>query len=237
MLKMLSVLSLVLMLVIGCATEQPMTRSQKPDIKTYPNQPYPKKEITLNPVQLGEQPPELIVGTRYILRQGNVITKQWTTMAWLVKDKFQWQGKNAYLIDISGGQNLSYIIWDRDLNILATTDGNGKVVTAFEPCVKLFTFPLKVGTTSTITYDYWIGGKKMTGITEQIKVDGKESVSVPAGTYETIIVKRSNSQLTELHYYAPMVGFPVKWRWTQGFDHPNGPGEFAIELVKIEKDK
>lgn len=236
MLRMLTVLSLILMLLIGCATEQATTKSQKPaDIKLYPNQPLPKKEIVLTSVQLGEQPPELSIGTKYTLRQSNVITKQWTTMVWLIKDKFEWQGKTAYLIDISGGQGLSYIIWDRNLNIMATTDGNGKVTSAFEPCVKLFTFPLKVGSVNTITYDCLIGGKKMTGITEQIKVDGKETVSVPAGLYEAIVIRRSNSQLTELHYYAPMVGFPVKWRWTQGFDHPNGPAEYAIELVKIEK--
>lgn len=226
-------LVLVLVFLFGCASDP--VKPDAPVVK--PNQQIVRQPVILTPIQLGEKEPDLKVGTKITLRQGNAITKQWNIMVWVVKPGVTWQGKNAYLIDTSGGQGIQYMIWDRYLNIMATVDGQGKVINAFDPCVKLFAFPMKVGASYQAVYDYWAGGKKVAGISDQLKVEGKETVQVPAGLYEVFVIKRSATQLTEYHYYSPMLGFPVKWRWTQLIDHPNGPGEFVTELVKIEMEK
>ena len=211
-------------LVFGCAT-----------VDNKPVAPMPTvKPVVLSSVQLGEEAPAIKPGTKFIFRQGNVITKQWTTVAWEFKEKFMWQGKEAYLIDTTGGQGGQYMIWDQSLNILATADSQGKVVNAFDPCVKLFNFPMKVGMTYAANYDYWTAGKKMGSISEQVKIERKETVNVPAGAWNVFVVRREATKVVEYHYYAPMLGFPVKWIWSQAVDHPNGAGEFVTELVKIE---
>ncbi len=217
--------------LFGCATGiEPRT-----DVKTFPGQQYPKP-VVLSAVQLGDEAPTLVVGTKYHFRQGNAITKQWINISWLVKDRIVWQGKEGYIIDTSGGMGANFMIWDTSLNAMATTDAQGKPTAAYDPCMRLFVFPLKVGATYNVTYDFYNAGKKHSGIADTIKVEGKETVRVPAGTYNAFVVKRMATKITEYHYYAPMVGFPVKWQWSQAIDHPNGPGEYVTELVKIEKE-
>ncbi len=231
-------LVLVCLFVFGCSTVQ-----ERPSVTTHPNKPYPKNlapSAMLSPIELGEKAPDLSLGTKYTFRQGNVITKQWTMLTWTIKDRLTWQGKDAYLIDTAVGLDgqgaHQYIIWDRNLNMMAVTDINGKLINAFDPCIKLFSFPMKVGSSYGFVYDYWNGGKKTVGLTEKVEVTNKELVSVPAGLYDSFVIKRVTGTIIESHYYAPTLGFPVKWRWTQGLDHQN-PGEFATELVKVEKEK
>ncbi len=204
-------------------------------VKTFPNQPYPKP-VVLSAVQLGDEAPALVIGTKYHFRQGNAITKQWINISWVVKDRVTWQGKEGYIIDTSGGMGTNFMIWDRFLNSMAVVDGQGKTITAFDPCMKLFIFPMKIGVAHTITYDFYNGGKKYSGVSDTVRVESKETVKVPAGTYNAFMIKREAQKMTEYHYYAPMVGFPVKWQWSQAVDHPNGPGEYVTELVKIEKE-
>lgn len=224
--KMKGLLILVCVLIFGCATDDKLMKPQ--------TLPTVAKPVVLTPTQIGEEAPAIKPGTKFTFRQGNVITKQWNTVVWEFREQFMWQGREAYLIDTTGGQGGQFMIWDRFLNMMATADSQGKVISAFEPCVKLFTFPMKVGLTYTATYDYWTAGKKMGSISEQIKIDAKEVVRVPAGSYNAFIIKREATKVIEYHYYAPMLGFPVKWVWSQAVDHPNGAGEFVTELVKVE---
>lgn len=215
---------------IGCATDQEIVKQQP----TYKPTGIAPKPVILSPQQSGEIPPILSPGTKVTFRQGNVVTKQWVTLSWVVKDSIKWQGKNAYLIDMTGGQGQSFILWDTNLNLVATIDSHGKVLTAFEPCVKIFSFPLKVGNGYSYGYEYWSGGKKAT-VTEQVKVESKELISTPAGKYDVFVIKRNAPLMTERHFYSPHLGFPVRWEWSQAYEHPQGPGEFVVELIKFEK--
>ena len=220
----------LLFVCIGCAENEIV----KPTIPITKSTGITPKPVVLSPQQLGEIPPVLSLGTKIVFRQGNIINKQWTTLAWVIKDTVTWQGKQGYLIDTSGGQGQSYMIWDTNLNIMASLDGSGKVITAFNPCIKLFSFPMKVGNGYSYGYDYWADGKKVS-LSEQVKVEGRELVSVPAGKFDVFVVKRSTVMITEKYYYSPQLGFPVKWEWSQAFEHPQGPGEFIVELVKFDK--
>ena len=111
---------------------------------------------------------------------------------------------------------------------------DGKAISIATPSIKTYTWPLKIGTSYDIKYEYSSAGKKASS-QDQISVESMANINVPAGSYSTFVLKRISTGTTEKIFYSPTVGFPVKWQWSQGIDHPQGPGEFIVELVMVGK--
>jgi hypothetical protein len=214
----------------SCATEEQIVKKDN-IVTVLANPSIPKLAQPIKPINAGEFPPSLVLGTRFTFRQGNVVTKNWTAVQWVVKDLIEWQGNRAYVIDIGG----SFIIWDMNLNYLATLSGDGKVVSAANPSIRTYLWPLKLGTTYDAVYDYYSGGKKVMTSKDSITIENITDVTVPMGNYSAFVLKRVSTGLVEKIYFSPLVGFPVKWQWSQSMEHSQGPGEFSVELVKIEK--
>ena len=203
---------------------------------TYPSQGiYSTPKIITQPqIPMGETPPTLTIGTKFTFRQANAITKNWSNQVWVIKDISEWQGVKCYIIDISSGAGETFILWDTNLNYMATINKDGKAISLATPLIKTYTWPLKIGSAYNTIYDYISAGKKVSS-QDQVTIENMITINVPLGTYSTFILKRISNVMVEKIYYSPAVGFPIKWQWSQAIDHPQGPGEFIVELIKIEK--
>jgi hypothetical protein len=229
--KLIIITCLTFVLFSGCAAQEEMIRPSEHTPDSIYSSP---KIISTSRVPIGETPPVLVVGTKYTFRQANAINKNWSQLTWVIKDIAEWQGSKCYVIDLSGGAGETFIVWDTNLNFMATINKDGKAMNIATPSIKTYSWPLKVGNSYEASYEYWAVGKKAPS-KDQITVENITSTTVPSGTYSTFILKRISTGMTERIFYSPALGFPVKWQWSQSIDHPNGPGEFVVELTKIEK--
>jgi len=154
---------LLLLLVAGCATIE----ETKPNI------------LTTNPVLLGENPADLVIGSKFIYKRTNMITDESQTYMWTIKSKINWFGTTAYVIDFGSG----FLIWDSNLNWMATLEKNGKLFQSIDASpqminsqgtstishsIRVYDWPLKIGKNYLLNYEVTDKANNKIKLTDQI---------------------------------------------------------------------
>jgi len=219
----------LLVLVAGCATIE----ETKPNV------------IPTNPVLLGEKPANLIIGSKFIYKRTNLITDESQTYMWTIKSKVNWFGTTAYVIDFGSG----FIIWDSNLNWMASLDKNGKVfqnidtsaqmitpqgTSTVAPSIRVYDWPLKIGKNYSLNYEVSDKANNKIKLSDQIKVEEKTNAKTPIGTWTTFKIRRETLGYIENRFYSPDLGMEVKTEVMQTKAHPQGPAIIMNELVGYE---
>jgi hypothetical protein len=217
---------LIILAISGCATIE----------ETRPNLPV------TNPVLLGEKPANLVIGSKFIYKRTNLITDESQTYMWTIKSKVNWFGITAYVIDVGAG----FIIWDSNLNWMATLDKNGKVfqnidtsaqmitpqgTSTVAPSIRVYDWPLKIGKNYSLNYEVSDKANNKIKLSDQIKVEEKTNAKTPVGTWTTYKIRRETAGYIENRFYSPDLGMEVKTEVMQTKAHPQGPAIIMNELV------
>lgn len=210
-----------------------------------------------SPAVLGEKPPELVPGAKYIYKRTNGITGDFQISVSTIKSKVIWMGTTpAYVVEVSKQEGTnhvvtSYLIINNELNTLAILDKDGKILQAVQAikdttvattpkatsaennCIKIYDWPLTLG--KSFTVEYAILNKpddKTYKITDQVSVGNElEPVKLPIGNWATYKIHRITPGSVENHYFAPEIGIEVKQGISQTLDNPAGAGVFIVELI------
>jgi len=172
---------------------------------------------------IAEYPPSLVIGSKFVWQITDPSTGKAYTETWVVREKKKHltergEGKTVYWVETSlkhKGENV-FNLYDMELNDVAKFLGGGYKVRTFEPCMKLFKWPLKVGKKWNSAYffqDYFMG-ERITPPRYPIAVEivSYEEVKVPAGTFNAFKIswKEYFFFYKETFWYSPSIGFIVK---------------------------
>jgi hypothetical protein len=223
--KFLGPLILLVSLVMGCGTTKEEEATQ------YTPSQYTFKETMVSPIAAGEKPPELIPGSKFTFKKTNIITDEFVTYNWTVKSKIIWLGKiPAYLIDIEQG----YILWDTDLNFLASFGRNGQILQTCDPAIQVYNWPIKLNKSWNASYDLADRTKNPSSIhkmSDPVRVIEQTSVKTPAGLWRVYVIERETIGMVEKHYYAPDIGMEAKMEIAMTLENQGGPGAFVVDLI------
>lgn len=186
------------------------------------------------PEGIAESPPVLVMGSKFVFQEINLVTgKIVSTYTWIVKEKKEYEKKQAYWIDSSGGLGESFIVYDMNLNWRAFIL-RGEEQESASSCIQYFSWPLKVGRKWRTSYDYWdrLRGRTWRDQSEPVTVESYEEVKVPSGTFRALKIIRSGQRLKVTQWYAPSVGFVVKRETERSADHYLGRSKCSVELVE-----
>lgn len=222
-----SLIIFILILVLGCATIE----------ETRPNIP-----VVTNPVLLGEKPADLVIGSKFVYKRTNLITDESQTYMWTVKSKVNWFGTTAYVIDFGSG----FIIWDSNLNWMASLDKNGKVFQSIDtspqmisaqgtstvaPSIRVYDWPLKIGKNYSLNYEVSDKANNKIKLSDQIKIEEKINAKIAIGTWTTYKIRRETVGYIENRFYSPDLGMEVKTEVMQTKSHPQGQAIIMNELI------
>ncbi|ANK80039.1 MAG: hypothetical protein TEF_12580 [Rhizobiales bacterium NRL2] len=179
----------------------------------------------------------LPVGTTMTLRRsegGNVRTFTQTVTG---TDIFE--GREVIRSENDDGTTSFY---DRETRTwTATLDRDGTVKTYIDPHAGYYDWPLFVGKSWRPSYAFHdvAGGNSWSGIAPSLEVAAIETVTVPAGTFETLRIESgpgNNVGFEATYWYAPSIGLIVKSDWARTTNHYQGPGG-ARETVLVAFEK
>ena len=116
------------------------------------------------------------------------------------------------------------------LNYMGATNLSGEAVgREYEPHRGILDFPLYVGKRYNVRYDFTNHGNGFTqrSFPTSVVVQAIETVTVPAGTFEALRLRRSGANFTSRIWYAPEIGFTfVK------FEDGRNPNRARSELLE-----
>lgn len=207
-------------LLVACATTTPTGREETPGV-------------------IAESPPVLVMGSKFVFQETNLVTgKVTSTFTWIVKERKEYEGKPSYWVDTTGGKGENFNVYDLNLNWMAYIKKEVEQTSA-SPCIKEFSWPLRVGKKWNTFYDYWdrSRGSSFRGASEPVKVESYEEVKVPAGTFQTFKIVREARTFKVTFWYAPSVGISVKRQIERTADNPLGYGRILAELIEYSIPK
>lgn len=117
---------------------------------------------------------------------------------------------------------------------------DGKPRTSAEPSSMDYEWPLQVGKkwVARYKYDDHTSGQSWSPIEQTWTVEGTETITVPAGTFETFRLRSTPGQnvaQVTIRWFAPSVGLYVKQRVDRNADHYQGAGWSIAELTEFQK--
>lgn len=105
------------------------------------------------------------------------------------------------------------------------------------PHTDQFRFPLEVGAEWTARFawlDYVVNPSWSGPVSQQQVVEAKETITVPAGTFEAFKVTTiSNFAWTQSHWYAPELGIVIRTDYERYDGNGYGPRKYTTELAEI----
>lgn len=109
-----------------------------------------------------------------------------------------------------------------------------------EPSWGDFEWPLRVGKTWVARYQYndHVGGRSWSGSEQSWRVEATETITVPAGTFETFRLRSApgrNVSIITTRWYAPALGLYVKQRTERTAGHYQGAGWSSVELTEYKR--
>ena len=198
--------------------------------------PVSKEEV---PGVIAESPPVLVIGSKFVFQETNLVTGKVTgTYTWVVAAKKEYERKQAYWIDTTGGKGENFNVYDMSLNWMAFIK-KGEEQQSASPCLKEFSWPLKVGKGWSTSYDYFdrSRGSTFRGASEPVTIESYEEVKVPAGKFQTFKIVREARTFKVTNWYAPSIGMSVKRQIERTADDRLGYARFLAELIEYSIPK
>lgn len=202
---------------------------------------------------IADSPPALVMGSKFVYQTKDVDTGKNYIETWVLREIKKYEKEIAYWfdfdqIDPSASKEKRYTIeetniLDLNLNYLATFR-NGKLFQSASPKAAHFSWPLKIGKSWKTTFDYvnHERGQVLKDVKTSSKVESYEEVKVPAGPFKIYKINEEvtypNGASHEGHiYYAPSLGFNVKYEW-RSRDYKDGPvTRLNVELLEYSVPK
>lgn len=152
-------------------------------------------------------------------------------------ERGSWNG--AEVLAVSGAQGTQ--LWDTNSRLLAILDKAGKPALTWNPPEGShgFRFPLEVGKTWTESSTITMANGKTMPHDNACRVEGREDVTVPAGTFSTYRIDcTSRRGLESVQWYAPGPGLIVKQTQKRTAANPfGGAGTREEQLVSIDRKR
>lgn len=138
-----------------------------------------------------------------------------------------WRGRRVMVL--REGPVTTYL--DTQYRLLASEYGR-RPQAVYEPFDPLFEWPLAIG--RQWTGDYYVteasgGSPRLTRFA--YRVDALEEVTVPAGRFVALRVRRHDAIETIVRWWSPELGLPIKMRRERSRFHPLGSGTVLEELL------
>ncbi len=154
-----------------------------------------------------QQPPSLVIGSRFIYREINVLNGKVCKVAMIVKEMKQFETKPAYWIEVSRETERYFDIYDMNLNWIGSF-ADGRELESAEPCIRVFDWPLRVGKKwkSDYTVKDYSGGSHFYRSKTAVNIQTDEEVTVPAGTFRALRIHADEETL----WYSPSIGWAVR---------------------------
>ncbi len=154
-----------------------------------------------------DRPPILSMGSKFIYKDTSLSDGKAIQLIMEVKEKKEFEQKQAYWIEVFG-EGMSYFnIYDMNLNWIGLF-GEGKKLESAQPCIQIFKWPLRVGTKWVSDYYYrnYSGVFRSNALITSVNIRTYEEVTVPAGTFKTLRIQADG----DTYWYAPSIGWIVK---------------------------
>jgi len=156
------------------------------------------------------RPPILYMGSKFIYQDISLSDGKTCRVTMEVKEKKNFEHKQAYWIEVIGHQMDYFNIYDMNLNWIGLF-GDGKELETAEPCLQIFKWPLRIGEKWNSRYTLRDFSDRPHGVyLRDSKIDvnirAYEEVRVPAGTFKALRIQAG----AEIFWYAPSIGWIVK---------------------------
>lgn len=191
---------------------------------------------------IAEQP-TLTLGSKFIFRETDVLSKEVTDYIWTIKQIQAYEGssKPAYFFSICKyadgkiGSEEYCLVYNHELNAM-TRLVDGREVRAATPCIQTFSWPLWPGKKWYTSYNFF-GEKGRGDIRDYVVVESYEQFKVPAGTFNVFKIKRVSLSQTHWEftdYYSPEVKMFIRSEKFRLASHSEGYGKWITELVSYQ---
>jgi len=235
-------LFLVVGLMLGCVHVEEITKETPQRI--------------LSPIALGEKPPEIVVGSKFLYKRTNAITGESMIFIQSIKNKVDWMGSPAYVVELmkeealpnKGYSTFKYALIDSNLNMLAAMNKEGQLIEAVSGNVSIVTpkgttidgrsivvynWPLKVGDAFSVTYETFNKSANQTvKNTDQVKVEQKTMIrNSNIGSWLAYKIRHTAPGMIETRYYSPDLGLEIRQEVNQTIDNPQGAGVFVVDMI------
>ena len=172
------------------------------------------------------RPPVLYPGSKFIYQDISLSDGQCSGVTMEVKERKEFEHRQAYWIEVTGKGMNYFNIYDMDLNWIGLF-GDGKELESAEPCFRIFKWPLTIGDKWKSKYalrDYSDSSRDVQIRTSRVDVNIRtyEEVRVPAGAFKALRIQAGK----ETFWYAPSMGWVVKEQI-----RPYGKPGSLLELV------
>jgi hypothetical protein len=172
------------------------------------------------------RPSTLYPGSKFIYQDSSLSDGQSSRITMEVKERKEFEHRQAYWIEVMGRGMNYFNIYDMDLNWIGLF-GDGRELESAEPCLQVFKWPLAIGGKWKSKYTFRDYSDHSRGVQIQtsrvdVNVRSYEEVRVPAGAFKALRIQAGR----ETFWYAPSIGWIVKEEL--GIDNQN---RRILELV------
>lgn len=150
------------------------------------------------------------------------------TVSFKVTGDREWQGRRVRALDTGA---MTFLM-DSTANKWVTWLAKGKPMLSWDPPVG-YDYPMYVGKKWTTKHQFTMHAAKRTVPLEvNFDIEAHESVTAPAGTFETFRIRASDNMGTDsVTWYSLEIGLFIKRVVTRTAKHPAGPGRQEQELL------
>jgi len=156
------------------------------------------------------RPPTLYPGSKFIYQDISLSNSQPSKVTMEVKERKEFEHRQAYWIEVTGKGINYFNIYDMDLNWIGLF-GDGRELESAEPYLQIFKWPLRIGEKWKSKYTFRDYSDYSRGVqihTSRVDVNIRtyEEVRVPAGAFKALRIQAGR----ETFWYAPSIGWVVK---------------------------
>jgi hypothetical protein len=143
-----------------------------------------------------------------------------------------WQGQQAVTLtnSASGGT----IMVTPDGKWMAFVGRDGKTAATFDPPIG-YVYPLKVGKTWSTQHKMTLANGTVNNMTFACKVEDREKVTVPAGTFDTFRIVCESPVSRDVNWSIVDLGMHAKQEMNRFANHPQGAGTQKATLLSLKR--
>lgn len=143
-----------------------------------------------------------------------------------------WQGKQA--VTLTNSSNGGTIMATPDGKWMALVTRDGKPFMTYDPPIG-YVYPLKVGKSWSTQHKVTMANGTVNDITFACKVEDREKVTVPAGTFDTFRIVCESPVSRDVNWSIVDLGMHAKQELNRFANHPQGAGTQKATLLSVKR--
>jgi hypothetical protein len=144
----------------------------------------------------------------------------------------EWQG--TQVVTLASSANGVTVLALPNGKWAAILGRDGKPLVTYDPPIG-YVYPLSVGQTWSTQHKMTSASGSSTDITYGCKVEGRESVTVPAGTFDTLKIVCESPDSRNVSWTSIDHGVHAKQEFERYSNHPQGAGTQQAQLVALDR--